>query len=84
MNMEEYSFSVQIRAVEEGGYVGFVPALPGCHTQGDTLDEAIANLREALQGYLASLIRRGRDIPVEPIPFNTAGLRLSVSTPAIR
>lgn len=36
-----------------GGYSASIPALPGCHTQGDTLDEVRANLREAAEGWLA-------------------------------
>jgi predicted RNase H-like HicB family nuclease len=36
-----------------GGYSASIPALPGCHTQGETLDEVRANLREAAQGWLA-------------------------------
>ena len=38
---------------EVGGYSAFIPALPGCHTQGETLDEIRANLREAAEGWLA-------------------------------
>ncbi len=41
--------------VEEGGYAVRVPALPGCNTQGDTLEEALANAREAVEGYLETL-----------------------------
>ena len=36
-----------------GGYSASVPALPGCHTQGETPDEVRANLREATEGWLA-------------------------------
>ncbi len=36
----------------QGGYTVVVPALPGCITEGDTRDEALANLREAVAGYL--------------------------------
>lgn len=38
---------------ETGGYSASIPALPGCHTQGETLDEVRANLREAAAGWLA-------------------------------
>jgi len=38
---------------DAGGYSASIPALPGCHTQGETLDEVLANLREAAQGWLA-------------------------------
>jgi predicted RNase H-like HicB family nuclease len=36
-----------------GGYSASIPSLPGCHTQGETLDEVRANLREAAEGWLA-------------------------------
>jgi predicted RNase H-like HicB family nuclease len=38
---------------EAGGFSASIPALPGCHTQGETLDEVRANLREAAEGWLA-------------------------------
>lgn len=38
---------------DAGGYSAFIPALHGCHTQGETLDEVQANLREAAEGWLA-------------------------------
>lgn len=38
---------------EAGGYSASIPALPGCHTQGETLDEVRGNLREAAEGWLA-------------------------------
>ncbi len=38
---------------EAGGFSASIPALPGCQTQGETLDEVRANLREAAQGWLA-------------------------------
>jgi predicted RNase H-like HicB family nuclease len=37
---------------EEGGYTVFVPALPGCISEGDTLEEAIKNIKEAIMLYL--------------------------------
>ena len=43
---------VMIYPAEEGGFWAQVPALPGCITEGDTREELLANLREALQGYL--------------------------------
>ena len=38
---------------EAGGFSAEVPALPGCYTQGETLEEVQANLREAAEGWLA-------------------------------
>jgi predicted RNase H-like HicB family nuclease len=42
-------FTAVFREVPEGGYVAFVEELPGANTQGETLDEARANLREAVE-----------------------------------
>ncbi|MCS7114520.1 MAG: type II toxin-antitoxin system HicB family antitoxin [Candidatus Bathyarchaeota archaeon] len=50
-----YEFDVVILEDERGGYVAFVPALPGCHTQGDTLQELMDNVREAVELYLETL-----------------------------
>jgi predicted RNase H-like HicB family nuclease len=45
---------------EVGGYSAEVPALPGCYTQGETLEEIQANLREAAEGWLGSAHDEGR------------------------
>jgi predicted RNase H-like HicB family nuclease len=44
---------VVIHDAEEGGFWAEVPALPGCATQGQTVDELMCNLREAIQGCLS-------------------------------
>jgi predicted RNase H-like HicB family nuclease len=43
---------VLIHEAEEGGYWAEVPALPGCVSEGDTWDEVLANIREAVEGWL--------------------------------
>jgi predicted RNase H-like HicB family nuclease len=43
---------VLVHPAEEGGYWVEVPALPGCVSEGDSLDEALANIREAAEGWL--------------------------------
>ncbi len=42
-----------IHEAEEGGYRAEVPALPGCVSQGDTLEEVTSNVREAIEGWLS-------------------------------
>lgn len=42
-----------VHEAEEGGFWAEVPAIPGCVSQGETMDELIANLREAIEGCLA-------------------------------
>lgn len=47
---------MKIRAIihpaEEGGYWAEVPALPGCITEGETIEEVMANLKDAIEGWL--------------------------------
>lgn len=43
------NFTVIIEKDEDGYYVGYVPSIQGCHTQGKTLDELISNIKEAIQ-----------------------------------
>lgn len=63
--MKVLNYSVKIHAAEEGGFWAEVPALPGCFTQGETLDEVIAMARKAIEGYLEGLVRHGERVPVE-------------------
>jgi len=45
-------FKVVLEEAEEGGYVVYVPSLPGCVSQGETKEEAIENIKEAIEVYL--------------------------------
>lgn len=58
-------FRVILDPNEMGGYTVTVPALPGCISEGDTKEEALANIREAIELYLESLQADGEPIPTE-------------------
>jgi len=53
---------------EEGGYTVTVPALPGCITQGETIEQCIERAREAIAGYIESLEADGEPVPEETEP----------------
>ena len=57
-------YRVLIEQDEDGMFVASAPALPGCVSQGSSRDEALANIREAIEGYLESL--RAHDEPIPP------------------
>ena len=59
------SFTVVLEPAEEGGYVVHVPALPGCHTEGETIEEAEANAKEAIERYLLAMKDIGEEVPEE-------------------
>ena len=57
-------YQVYLAQDENGVFVATCPTLPGCVSQGQTRAEATANIREAIEGYLKSLVKHG-----DPVPF---------------
>ena len=56
-------YSVVVHSAEEGGFWVDVPALPGCYSQGESVDESLRNVTEAIELYLEVLRDEGRDAP---------------------
>ncbi len=65
--MEEYKYTIILEKEDEGGYHAFCPALPGCHTQGDTYEETLENIEDAIKLYIESLKAHQEPIPDEDI-----------------
>ena len=61
--MKVYTYRVIVEPDENNTFHAFVPALPGCHTWGETFDEARRNVRDAIDAYLRSLKSDGESIP---------------------
>ena len=56
-------YSIVIEPGEDGWFVVTVPGLPGCVTQGKTIEEATINAKEAIEAYLESLNKNNQPIP---------------------
>jgi len=66
-------YSVVVHEADEGGFWVEVPALPGCYSQGESVDEALRNVREAISLYLETLRDEGKDAPNdEDVVFKVA------------
>jgi predicted RNase H-like HicB family nuclease len=61
--MKAYDFKVILEPDETGGYVVTCPSLPGCYSQGETVEEALTNIREAVELCLEDMQARGEKIP---------------------
>jgi predicted RNase H-like HicB family nuclease len=61
--MADYRFDIVLIPAEEGGFVVDCPVLPGCTTQGETYEEAIANIREAIALVVEDMREAGDAIP---------------------
>ncbi len=59
-----YTFEIVIEKEEEDeGYLAYSPTLPGCFSNGKTVEEARRNIREAIQQHIASLLAHGQAVP---------------------
>jgi antitoxin HicB len=63
--MKVLNYRILLRKEPEGGYTVTVPSLPGCVTYGETLEEARAMAKEAVELHLESLRAHGEDIPTD-------------------
>lgn len=80
------TYSVIFEEAKEGGYLAYVPLLPGCMTQGETFEETKENIKDAIKAYIEVLKEDHETIPVETtehititvaVPINSKGLTLA-------
>jgi antitoxin HicB len=67
---------------EQGGYTVLVPALPGVVTEGDTLEEALAMAKEAIELHIEGLLAGGKPVPEEDAPPRMAVVTVEVGEAA--
>lgn len=58
-------YTVIFHQAEEGGYWAEVPALPGCFSQGESIEETVKNIRESIEAHIEALKEEGQEIPEE-------------------
>ena len=63
--MRQYQFTVVYERDEDGRILAICPALQGCYTEGETQEEARANIREAIQAHIQSRLAHNEPIPTE-------------------
>ena len=80
--MEARIFTVVIEPTENGEFWAHVPALPGCFTQGKTLEEVVRLAQEAAEGFIEMLGRLGKPIPVEKAHPQRSTFNIEVKSPA--
>lgn len=65
VEVSSMGYTVILEQEPDGGYVVHAPALPGCVSQGDTRQEALANIREAMELYIEDCLEAGDPVPKE-------------------
>lgn len=76
--MTVYRFTVVIE-LDEDAFHAYVPALPGCHTFGATVEETRANIAEAIALHVESMLEDGESVPVEGEPLFITRLSVPVA-----
>lgn len=75
-----YNFTVVYERQSDGSYVISVPALPGCHSEGRTFEEAQEMIADAIRGYIVSLQKHGEPIPADIFKHQFVGnVQISVN-----
>lgn len=74
-------YRVVLHPAEEGGYVAEIPDLPGCLTQGETLEEAVSMIQDAKVCWLKSALEDGVEIPEPSEALNEYSGRLNIRIP---
>lgn len=67
---------------DDGGYVAECPVIPGCISEGDTVEQALANIKEAIEGCLESMAARQQELPEEQ-PTIVATVGIDVPAPML-
>jgi predicted RNase H-like HicB family nuclease len=75
--MPKFQFTVVVEKDEDGVYISSCPALQGCHSNGETYQEALENLREAIQLHIEA-----RQSVGDPIPIEVAVERMEINVEA--
>ena len=63
--MSTHDYLIVVHPDDDGGFWTDVPSLPGCGSQGETVDEAVEMTKDAILGYLESLKKHGEELPRE-------------------
>jgi len=72
--MKEYFYKVVVEPQAEGGYTAFVPKLPGCVSEGETYQETLEHIREAIELYLEVLAERQQHIILDNLHVAEIGV----------
>jgi len=68
----KFRFAIDVIPEEDGkGYYVIVPSLPGCFSQGKTVEEALENVQEAIALHVRSLRKQGEAVPIEENTLHT-------------
>ncbi|NPA76466.1 MAG: type II toxin-antitoxin system HicB family antitoxin [Candidatus Diapherotrites archaeon] len=80
MKTRVLDFDVVIAKDPDGGYYAYVPRLPGCYSQGETVEETLENIKEAIELYLETLSDEEREEIISDLPNAILLTKVEINT----
>ena len=74
--MDSYNYKIIIEECEEGGYFAECPAFPGCHVEGETYEQTIAEIKEAVKNFIEDYRIRKEKLPADN--FLVASIQIAI------
>ena len=75
--MRKFNLSIVVEK-DKNGYFAFCPELQGCYSQGNTYEEAVENIKDAIKLHLEDRIKSREDIPVQPKSISLSTIEVAV------
>jgi len=74
--MKIYNYKVVVEECEEGGFYAECPAFPGCHVEGDTYEETMKEMKEAIKIFINDYISRNEELPSDH--FSVTSVQIAI------
>ncbi len=74
--MKMYNYKVVVEECEEGGFYAECPAFPGCHVEGETYEETMKEMKEAVRTFLDDYIFRNEELPSDHFSVTSVQIAL--------
>ena len=74
--MKLYNYKVVVEECEEGGFYAECPAFPGCHVEGETYEETMKEMKEAVRAFIGDNLARNQELPSDN--FLVTSVQISV------
>ncbi len=68
---KKYRFTIIIEPCEEGGYFAMCPAFPGCHVEGESYEEAIDEMRNAINAFITDYSEENEALPEDEVTITS-------------
>lgn len=74
--MKLYNYKIVVEECEEGGFYAECPTFPGCHVEGETYEETMNEMKEAVKNFINDFISRNEELPTDH--FSVTSIQITI------